>query len=151
MQRARRAAVVDDAQRAVIVSRLLVAELAEQRQDLILALERELDVLAILAVMDLDDLVCALRHGLAVEDHLESLLAQCLLLRAQRARKVVGELERVVVRNCAGTAGRNGTNRSRRHGRKDQGEQKLLQEWVPSSNVETGRVAFEREANGTWA
>ena len=44
---------------AVVVGRLLGAELAEQGQDLVLALERELHVLAVLAVVDLDDLVRA--------------------------------------------------------------------------------------------
>jgi len=58
---------VDRTGQAAGISRVLVrAELAQDGQDLVLTLERELHVLTL---GHLDDLVVAMRRGLAVDDH----------------------------------------------------------------------------------
>ena len=63
-----------------------VAELAEEGQDLVLTLERELDELAI---GDLDDLVRAGGLGLTLDDLLEGLLLEGLLGRRARFRRTI--------------------------------------------------------------
>src|SRR4029079_14377303 len=62
------------------------AELAEEREDLVLTLEGELDVLAL---GDLDLLVLAGRRGLALEDHVAGLLLEGGLRGRPHAREVV--------------------------------------------------------------
>jgi hypothetical protein len=87
VQRARRAAVVDDAQCAVVVRRRLGAELREHRPDRVLTLAGELDELAL---RDLAD--PGVGRNLALDLHAERLLAQQLLLLRQRALEVVREV-----------------------------------------------------------
>ena len=80
------------------------AELAEEREDLVFALERELDVLAL---GDLDHLVLAGGRGLALEDHVPGLLLEGGLLGGPRAGKVVG-LVALVVGIAVGIGGTHG-------------------------------------------
>ena len=87
-------------------------ELTEQGQDLVLTLERELDILAI---GDLHDLVRALGLGLALEDHLPGTLLERRLLLGEGAREIVALVPAAIGLAVRGDGADRGSERKDQH------------------------------------